>query len=352
MRALVCYGFSPTFIPLGHYCLRALRSLGVEAHPFDSYDVGPTERYVFKPLNKLLANLRISRSGPLGRGSPLSFYPRMNRRFLEVVRELRPDLILVLEGKGFEPETLSEARRYGGARLVNWGLFGPTGIAESAERARHYDLFCTTSRLALGEHRRLGVEPSIYLPLAADPDRFRPLALSAAEQARLSCEVGFVGVWDAERQRLFEALTSFDLAIYGPRWGHKRIPSRRLLAHVRGKGLYGDDVVAFYQAAAVNVNVHAWYGLAASGLTMRCFDVPACGGFLLTDVVEELGEVFTPGREVEVFADAEELADKVRYYLAHEDERRAIASRGREVVTAGHTYRHRMAELLEAVKGL
>ncbi|MDA2915526.1 glycosyltransferase [Nitrospinae bacterium AH_259_B05_G02_I21] len=352
MRALVCYGFSPTFIPLGHYCLRALRSLGVEAHPFDSYDVGPTERYVFKPLNKLLSNLRVSRSEPVGRGSSLSFYPRMNRRFLEAVRELRPDLILVLEGKGFEPETLSEARRTSGARLVNWGLFGPTGIAESAERARHYDLFCTTSRVALAEHRRLGVEPSIYLPFAAEAESYKPRTLSAAERARFGCEVGFVGIWYAERQRLFEALTGFDLAIYGPRWGHKRIPSRRLLAHVRGEGLYGGDVVAFYQAAAVNVNVHAWHGVAPSGMNMRCFDVPACGGFLLTDAVEELGEVFTPGREVEVFADAEELADKVRYYLAHEDERRAIASRGREVVTAGHTYRHRMAELLEAVKGL
>ncbi|MFQ5893947.1 MAG: glycosyltransferase [Nitrospinota bacterium] len=352
MRALVCYGFAPTFIPLGHDCLRALRALGLEAHPFDSYDVGPWERYCFKPVNKLLSNLRITRSQPVGRGTSLAFYPRMNRRFLEAVRRLKPELILVLEGKGFEPEALAEARRMSGARLVNWGLFGPTGIAESAERARHYDLFCTTSRVALAEHRRLGVEPAIYLPFAAEADRFRPLELSEAERARLGCEVGFVGIWYAERQRLFEALSTFDLAIYGPRWRHKRIPSRALLPHVRGAGLHGDDVVRFYQAASINVNAHAWHGLAASGMNMRCFDVPACGGFLLTDEVEELGEVFRPGREVEVYRDAEELAEKARYYLAHEAERRAIAARGRAVITAGHTYRHRMAALLEAVKAL
>ncbi|MFQ6672850.1 MAG: glycosyltransferase, partial [Candidatus Tectimicrobiota bacterium] len=245
-----------------------------------------------------------------------------------------------------------EARKVSGARLVNWGLYGPTGIAESAERARHYDLFCTTSRVALAEHRRLGVEPAIYLPFGAEADRFRPVELTAAERARLRCEVGFVGIWYEERQRLFEALSDVDLAIYGPRWRHKRIPSPALVPYVRGPGLYGDDVARFYQAAAINLNVHAWHGLAASGMNMRCFDVPACGGFLLTDGVEELGEVFTPGREVEVYGDAEELADKVRYYLAHEAARSAIASRGRAVITAAHTYRHRMAELLEAVEKL
>ena len=321
----------------------------METHPFDSYDVGPWERYAFKPLNKLLSNLRITRSQPVGKGSPLSFYPRMNRRFLEAVRAVKPGLVLVLEGKGFEPETLAEARRLSGGRLVNWGLLGPTALDESAERARNYDLFCTTSRLALAEHRRRGVEPALYLPFAADPDVYRPLDLTPGERARYGCQVGFVGIWYDERQRLLEALTSFDLAIYGPRWRHKRVPSRRLLPYVRGKGLWGEEVVKFYQAAAVNVNIHAWHGIAPSGMNMRCFDLPACGAFLLTDVVEELEEVFTPGREVEVFGDAEELADKVRYYLAHDAERLSIARRGRAVITAGHTYRHRMAELLEAV---
>jgi spore maturation protein CgeB len=276
----------------------------------------------------------------------------MNRRFMESVRSIRPDIILILEGKGFEPEALAEARRASGARLINWGLFGPTDIEESAERARNYDLFLTTSRLALSEHLARGVEPALYLPFAADPELYRPRELGPAERSRFGCEVGFVGLWYAERQRLLEHLTDFDLAIYGPRWRHKRIPNAKLLPFVRGQGLYGEEVVTFYQAARINVNVHAWHGIAASGMNMRCFDLPSCGAFLLTDDVEELREVFTPGRELEVFSGAEELADKVRFYLKNDAAREAIASRGREVILAGHTYRHRMAELLEAVKSL
>lgn len=351
MKALVCYGFSPGFIPLGTYCIRALKALGVEAHAFDSYDVGPWERYLFKPANKMLSNLRVNRSQPVGKGSRHSFYRRMNRLFLEAVRGLKPSLILVLEGKGFEPETLAEARRSSpGARLVNWGLLGPTAIEESADRAKRYDLFCTTSRLALAEHLKLGVERALYLPFASDPDIYRPVELTGADRARYGCEIGLLGIWYAERQKLLEALSGFDLAIYGPRWRHKRIPSRRLLPHVRGRGLHGEEAVKFYLASQINLNVHAWHGLAPSGMNMRCFDVPACGGFLLTDYVEELEEVFEPGRELEVFRDAEELADKVRYYLKHEADRKAIAGRGRSVIEAAHTYRHRMAAILEALK--
>lgn len=352
MRTLVCYGFAPDFIPLGTYCLRALRALGHEAHAFDSYDVGPWERYLFKPANKLLSNLRLTRSQPAGRGSRHAFYCRMNRLFLERVRELNPELILVLEGKGFEPETLAKARSISGARLVNWGLFGPAAIEESAERARHYDLFCTTSRLALAAHEKLGVEPSEYLPFGADTDIYRPRELTEADLKRYGCQVGFVGIWYSERQRLLELLVEYDLAIYGPRWTHKKVPNRKLIPFVKGGGLYGEEVVTFYQASLINLNVHAWHGVASSGMNMRCFDLPSCGAFLLTDYVEELEEVFTLGRELEVYRSGEELIDKVRFYLANDAARREIAARGREVILAGHTYRHRMDSLLEKVKRL
>ena len=41
-----------------------------------------------------------------------------------------------------------------------------------------------------------------------------------------------------------------------------------------------------------------------------------------------LAELFEPGREVVTYADADDLVEKARHFLAHEDERRAIAARG------------------------
>jgi spore maturation protein CgeB len=47
--------------------------------------------------------------------------------------------------------------------------------------------------------------------------------------------------------------------------------------------------------------------------------------------------------------DAGELRERVRHYLAHPDERAALAAAGRRRVLAEHTYRHRMERLLELV---
>jgi spore maturation protein CgeB len=45
------------------------------------------------------------------------------------------------------------------------------------------------------------------------------------------------------------------------------------------------------------------------------------------------------------YSSAEEAAEKIRYYLEHEDERASIAAAGHARTLAEHTYAHRMREL-------
>lgn len=60
----------------------------------------------------------------------------------------------------------------------------------------------------------------------------------------------------------------------------------------------------------------------------RIAEIALSGGFVLTEHVPGIDEVFEPGREVEVFHTEDELVEKTRYYLDHPDERRAVAERG------------------------
>ena len=85
------------------------------------------------------------------------------------------------------------------------------------------------------------------------------------------------------------------------------------------------------------------------GLPLRIFDVCGCGGFLLTNYQEELAEHYEPGVEAEYFTSAEELLDKVVYYLEHEEERRAIALRGYERTKTEHTYVHRVNAMVRQI---
>lgn len=86
-----------------------------------------------------------------------------------------------------------------------------------------------------------------------------------------------------------------------------------------------------------------------TGLSLRVFDILGCGGFLLTNYQQELGELYKIGKDVEVFSSKEELADKAAYYLTHETERQKIARNGYEKTRALHTYETRIGEMIRTV---
>lgn len=73
----------------------------------------------------------------------------------------------------------------------------------------------------------------------------------------------------------------------------------------------------------------------------RNFEVPGCGGFLLTGNAENLGGYYEIGKEVVCFHSVEEMIERVQYYLAHDEERRAIADAGYERTLRDHTYEQR-----------
>lgn len=83
-----------------------------------------------------------------------------------------------------------------------------------------------------------------------------------------------------------------------------------------------------------------------TGLSQRVFDVLACGGFLLTNYQEELPEMFEIGEEVECFSSKEELFEKTKFYLEHDQLRRSIAEKGYERVKNCYTFEHRFQQML------
>jgi spore maturation protein CgeB len=59
--------------------------------------------------------------------------------------------------------------------------------------------------------------------------------------------------------------------------------------------------------------------------------------------------MFEPGVEAEFFTSAEELLDKISWYLEHEDERKSIALKGYERVKKEHSWKLRVASLIRMV---
>jgi hypothetical protein len=78
---------------------------------------------------------------------------------------------------------------------------------------------------------------------------------------------------------------------------------------------------------------------------MRLYEATGVGTLLLTDAKGDLPALFEPGSEVVAYASEDELVDAVHHYLAHDDERLAIARAGQERTLREHSYADRMKEL-------
>jgi len=112
----------------------------------------------------------------------------------------------------------------------------------------------------------------------------------------------------------------------------------------RGAAGHNKDVTALYNTSSIHLDIGRIYQ--SDIITMRVFDVLACGGFVLAEHSNDLAECFEIGTEVDCYRNQEEMVAKVAHYLAHPDEAAAIAKRGQARVLADHTIQARVSHML------
>jgi len=104
-----------------------------------------------------------------------------------------------------------------------------------------------------------------------------------------------------------------------------------------------DEYVPLYRRAKIGINVHNRGDYTVG--SYRLFDLPANGVMQISDGGRHLDAFFSVDKEIIGYQDADELIEKVRYYLAHDDERVDIARRGYRRVMADHRMRDRLQGL-------
>jgi len=79
----------------------------------------------------------------------------------------------------------------------------------------------------------------------------------------------------------------------------------------------------------------------------RIFEATGCGSLLLTKDERQIADYFIPSEELVTYQDADDAAEKIKYYLANEDERERIARTGYERVLKEHTWEKRLSDIFE-----
>lgn len=105
---------------------------------------------------------------------------------------------------------------------------------------------------------------------------------------------------------------------------------------------FGEELVRLFNRAKIVLNIHAED---YSDTETRVFEALGCGAFLLTERLSS--ENPFSEQDLAQFDSSDDLIDKTRYYLAHDQERESIARHGYTSALNGHTYTHRAQGIVE-----
>ncbi len=227
---------------------------------------------------------------------------------------------------GASPE-LFNRRSWNPAHRAPWFL----------QAVSQYDYVFSPRRATLSDLRAHGCLSACYLPFAYAPELHFPEApTDDAERVRLASDIVFPGGADRDRVPYMQALirTGFNVALYGGYW--ERYP--QTAGSARG---HADAQTLRKAVGAAKIALCLVRRANRDGNVMRSFELPAMGACMLTeDTVEHREILGDDGEAVTFFRTQEEMGEKLRWLLAHDDERRRLKEAAHRVITRGHhTYR-------------
>jgi spore maturation protein CgeB len=309
----------------------------------------------------------------------------LNRRLLDIARTEKPDFMFsVLFTDEFSREAIAQVSNLSHTVTLNWFCDDHWRFDNfSSQWAPCFNWAVTTARSALPKYEQLRSPNVIKSQWACNHLLYRKLDLP------LLYDVTFVGQPHGNRREIVAALQKrgINVRTYGLGWDGGRVSQDEMIrvfnqsrinlnfsnasvksgstqGGVADKGLHwvarsldrmpfgsavkkaGSEVFKMVQKASpANLDTTGY----ADQIKGRNFEVPGCGGFMLTPPADDLETYYEIGEEVVCFSGLDDLTEKIKYYLSHENERSAIAARGYQRTVRDHTYAQRFEEIFKII---
>ena len=235
--------------------------------------------------------------------------------------------------------------------LIGWNRDGPWNKGEKRwrlaflRRSKLLDIYASHTLQGAEGYGRV----TMYLPNAADLKSYNlgGVTLQALRDPPwYDYDVSFLGGVDAEKYPELRDRADFLAAL------RARLEPDGIRCHfVSADGMSSEEQAQLIRKSRISLNYGARCddaGIVSWGMPERCFGIPACGGFLLSDVREHAKDDFVPDEEYVMFRDLNDCEAKIRYYLGHFDRAREVAERAYARVMREHTYEKRAQAMIAA----
>jgi spore maturation protein CgeB len=337
---ILIVGSDKIFAIENHY-VKYFKERDADVHLFNAPSIF-FDYYNASTLNKILFKSGLS-----------SIYRVVNRKFREVVEEVRPDIIWVFKGMEIFPESLKWARKKN-ILLANYNPDNPfifsgrgSGNYNVTRCIGLYDFHFTYHMGVAKQIREDYNVPVEILPFGFDGDENLYNSCRLQEETLKVC---FLGNPDEHRLSFLRSLADLGVSIdlYGYGWSH-------YLQHDNIKTfppVFSDELWKVLYRYRVQLNIMRIHNLDSHN--MRSFEVPGIGGIMVAPDTAEHRLYFENEKEVFLFSTVEECASIINRLIAmpREDaEKIRIAARLRSI-NSGYTYPDRAAFALHHLENL
>jgi hypothetical protein len=275
---------------------------------------------------------------------------KVNGNIHDAIRDSLFDIVWIEKGNMILPWTLrrikkslpnawlisvSEDDMYASHGHSLWYRFG----------LRHYDLVFTTKEYNLSELKLFGATSTKLFLDSYDENLHKPMQLTGVDRERFSCDVSAVGAFEKERAEALLCLAEHgvQVIVWGNDWGGQVNLHPNLI--IKNEFLFGEDYSKAICATKINLNFLR--KINRDEVTSRSVEIPACGGFMLSERTARHLEFFEEGKEAAFFGSNEELLKKVKFYLEKTVERETIAQAGMErCKKSGYSMRSQLDQML------
>ncbi|MCR4328853.1 MAG: glycosyltransferase [Patescibacteria group bacterium] len=292
---------------------------------------------------------------------------RFNEKLLDLVRREKPDLFFAfMFTDELDVEMLDEIK--GITTSVAWFADDHWRLWNYSHRyAWHFSWVVTTWSKAPEIYRRYGITNVIRSQWACNPHAWKPVDIER------DIDVAFVGQWNPSRAHIVEQLRKAGINVWTRGWGwpegrlsHEEMvkslsrakinlnfnvpPSHwnpKMLARLllrRSVGRIVPDVLN------LKGNIESWFHMPIPQIKARPFEILACRTFLISGYADDMENYYENKKEIVYYnGQLDDLIGKIRYYLAHDDERENIAHAAYERTLREHTYEKRFREIFKKI---
>lgn len=259
----------------------------------------------------------------------------INKMLIAKTIRFAPSLIFLIKAESITASTLAFLQSHIRCKMINFYpdnpfvLWNGNSKAEVLKSLPLYTCFLSWSRILNSALESAGCNHVCSFPFAYDKNLFSSSAHHTPYYVRDLC---FIGTWEPEREQwlthIATHLPSINLAIWGNEW-HKHCKNQQLKKYIHGPAIYNQEMITAFQTSKIVLNFIRKQNITSHN--MRTFEVPASNAFLLTQrTVDQAEFFFKEGESVACFSTPEELIQKIRFYLNHEDKRLHLQRNGFE----------------------